>query len=148
MNGYLTTIFLASATISLAGYVFASKKEEKVAKVALGIILVSAIISPLISLCRGLAELPEYSDSAKDDVFEKTAEEAFCNGVELALAEHFSLEVEQITVLAEGFSAEKLRARTLTVYLGGSARLADYRAIIEFVVENNFGECEVKLQRE
>ena len=146
MSAHLVTIFCASCAVAFAGFVLSSGKAERAARAALGIILVSAILSPLISLGQGFAQLPEYSGAEEESVFEKTAEEAFCDGVRLAIAERFSLDAEHISVRAKGFQTEKMTAEVLTVTLSERAKLADYRAIREFVVENNFGKCEVELR--
>lgn len=146
MNEYTAVIFAASAMICIAGLAFYSSKQEPVARLALGIILVCAVIDPLVSMVRGLIDI-DYSENEAigQTVYEKTAEEAFLDGVRLAIMQEFSISAQELSVSAVGFSSQSMNCERITVTLMGSACFADVGAIRAFVEENNLGKCEVKL---
>ena len=147
MKEYTIVIFAAAALASVAGFAFFNDKNEPFMRTAVAIIFVCAIVSPTVSIIRGFADGNfSSSDSFLDgNIYEKTAEEAFTLGVELALAEEFSFSDEEVFVRAEGFLAENMSCERLVVTLSGAACFSDITAVRSFVEENNLGKCEVKL---
>ena len=148
MNEYTVVVFAAAAMVSVAGFAFYSEKQESMMRISLGIIFICAVISPLVSMVRGIADMDftQGESFAVDNVYEKTAEEAFCRGVMLALAEEFSLSKEEVSVKTYGFSAESISCERISVTLSGKACFADTLAIRTFIEDNNWGKCEVKLE--
>lgn len=146
MSEYMITVFSASAAVALCGFAFYGRRLEATARVALGIILVSAIISPLISIGRELLAIDvDKGEFVGSSAVGETAEDAFCRGVRSALAAELSVSADDIDVKCRGFSAEKMKAEKITVTLYGSAALADHSALRRFVSGNNLGECEVRI---
>ena len=147
MSEYSAVIFAASAMVSIAGFAFYSGKNEQVMRFAMGIILFCAIISPFISLFSGIADMDfSVNVGAGENVYEKTAEQAFCEGIELAVEKEFSLAKEDVSAKAVGFLVENLRSEKVIITLRGKACVADFAGIRAFVEENNFGKCEVNVE--
>lgn len=149
MSEYLVTIFAASAISAISAFVFFSKRQEKVAAAAFGIILVSAIISPLLSIYRVIGEEDFYKTEQKDeDAFSEVVEESFCDGIESAVADKYSLSEEDISAEVFGFSKDSMSAEKIVITLRGKASFTDLVSIRHFIEENNLGKCEVLISFE
>ena len=146
MNEYTVIIFAAAAMASFSGFAFYNGKNESLMRTAVGLIFICALISPAVSLIRGFSEVDFSSEGVSgENIYEKTAEEAYSSGVELALAEEFSFSEGEVLVRIIGFSAESMSCERLVVTLSGNACFSDVSAVRRFVEDNNLGKCEVKL---
>ena len=77
---------------------------------------------------------------------EQICKDSFTEGIASALCQEFSINKEEIRVLAEGFSAADFSAERIRVVLSGGAVSKDYKEIEKYVNEMNIGECRVEIE--
>ena len=148
MGEYMLGVSCVCLLVSFASFASVAQNGRGAIKFALGVILLAALIAPLEGLVSGIGSglsqigSGDYKDEGN---FSEYTESAFCEGIRLAVAEEFSLEEGDVSVLAIGFSVESMRAELIKIMLYGKAASSDYRAIREFVEENGLGKCEVEI---
>ncbi len=154
MAEYLGALIGVGAIVALCEHISYGGELDKNVKVALGIILLSSLVSPLVSALDGLSSFDidslfnKYGDdiAIEDSLYYKTAEEAFCVGIERLLDEELGIEGEDIEVYTEGFDMTEMRAEKITIILSGKGAYADYRKIESRISSLGLGKCEVKLE--
>ena len=142
-------VTVSVASVALASFFTYDGESRKASRLALGIILLASLVSPIASAVRGLASI-DFSDTGayvESSAVEKTLEEAFCEGVAVCIAEEFSLKADTVSVKAHAFNSETMRADELTVTLSGSSATKDLKAVENFVNGLGLGKCilEVRL---
>lgn len=150
MKAYLISVVLISALVSLCSHFLGEAGGQRFGRLAVGIVLLWAVISPLTSLSIALPALPPISlppaEGEDAPLFEKRAEEAFCEGIRAAVCEKFSMKGECVSVRVEDFSVEKMRAGRILILLKGEEIFRDSFAIAAFVEGEGLGECEVEIE--
>ena len=146
-NAYVF-ITVSMSAVALASFASYDGDARKSSRLALGIILLASLISPVISAVRGLASI-DFSDTGsyvESSAVEKTLEEAFCDGIAGCIAEEFSLKRDSVSVKAIGFNSETMRADVLTVTLSGVAATKDLVAIESFANGLEAGKCVLEVR--
>ena len=141
-NGYLY-VFVCFSAVAFASFVIYDSERLNQARFALGIILLSALCVPLGSLVGTLRNM-EFDYTGGDyssDLVEKTLEEAYCEGILRSLCTQFSVAEENVTVEAEGFDPEKMKAETVRVTLSGRGALVNLSALREHVEGLGVKKC-------
>ena len=151
MKAYLISVVLISAMVSLASHFLGGTEAARYGRLGLSVVLLWAVIAPLSELCRALPEIPDFSIPSVEEgegapLYAVRAEAAFCDGIAAAIAEKFSLQKAQITVISEGFDVLSMRALRVRVLLKKEAVFADSFAIASFVEGEGLGECEVEIE--
>ncbi len=149
MSEAATFVVTMCALVSLLSFIAYQKTDGRSVKLALGVILISSLISPVGEVISMISEInPEYEYGASDggEMREKAIEDAFCEGVAEAVADKFSLDAKLISVSAVGFDADKMRCEVLRVRLYGVAALADGAGIERFLAECGADRGEVMIQ--
>ncbi len=150
MKGYLISVVLITALSALASHLLSGSEAARYGRLAIGTVMLWAVLSPLGSLPSSPPSLPALPDLPETDtdspLYEKAAEEGFCEGLRAALCERFSLKSEEISLCTEGFDAMKMRAERIRILLRGGAVFADGAAITAFVEGEGLGECEVEIE--
>ena len=117
---------------------------------ALGIILLSVIISPLadglINFDSGIFDNIEIPDGIGQEGIDAVIEDAFAEGICSAVAEKFSLDKDNIRVMLYNFDKESLTAGRIRIILSGGAALADYNAVEKYIDGLGVGECDVEIE--
>ena len=144
------TVLIATALVTAIGEDTAHQSQKNGVRVFLGFVVLIALISPLPSLfgelSEDLSELLSFSDvELNEGVFEGACEEAFCEGVGLAVADKFGTAPEDIRVSCRGFESAHMRAEHITVSLSGGGALLDFGAVRRYVCENFAGGCTVEV---
>ena len=117
---------------------------------ALGIIAAHLIISPLVTTIFSIDPSDAF-DSLTGGEYETdvspslVAEEAFAEGVRLAVADKFSIDKENIRVKVNNFNMEKMSCDKIKLFLDGKEVFADYRGIESYVNSLEMGECKVEI---
>lgn len=143
---FLYTLIILSCAVGI-GVMMSHSALRDAVRSALGVLLISAMLSPFVA---ALGTVGELSDLSFDDLFdtgggvEGITELAFEEGVADAISAAFS-GADGTQVAVRGFSAAQLRAEGVTVILPSGAVGVDFRAVREFVEENftRVGGCEV-----
>ena len=151
MKAYLISVVLISAIVSLASHFLGGTEAARYGRLGLSVVLLWAVISPLSELCRAFPEIPDFSvppveEGADAPLYAARAEAAFCDGIAAAIAEKFSLQKAQITVISENIDLMTMRAAHVRVLLKKEAVFADSFAIAAFVESEGLGECEVEIE--
>ncbi len=150
MKEYLISVVLITALVALVSHFLSGTDAAGYGKLALGIVLLWAVLSPLVSFLSALPALPSLPELPEKDtdapLYEVYAEEGFCMGITRAVAEKFSLSEALISVRTEGFRVSDMQAEKICVLLRGKAVFADRAAIAAFVEGEGLGECEVEIE--
>ena len=154
MTGYLGTLIAVGAVVAFSGFVSYAGESEKTVKSAIGVILLSALIFPILALLNSISTIDingifdtSFEDAAvEDSLYYKTAEENFALGVERLICEELGISFDDVLVYLSGFDMVSMRAEKITIILSGKAVYADYRRVVETIRAEGLGECEVKLE--
>lgn len=142
-NPYLCVVMSLFA-VAFASFVTYDGSARRESRLALGIILLASLVLPLGNVIKGLSDIDftyTHEGVSTPPVVEKRLEEAFCDGISLALTNEFSLSSEDVSVTAEGFDSEQMKAQTVFVTVYGRAALGDIRAMESFISGLGLGEC-------
>lgn len=147
MREYVISILAVSAVIAL-GMLVSYRENDKTAKLAFSVILAAAVLLPLsdaiAELVASAPSLPSFDAQGTTGEYVGEAEEAFCEGVEAAVAEEFSISRENIRAFCTGFDFERMRCECVSVRLFGGAVFANIEEIERFL-KNGLGGCEVEI---
>ena len=153
MGEYLGFLVTASAVVALGGLMSHGGRSQGMVKLALGVMLLSVSIVPLISAVTDAVDDARliFSESAPPDdasgsLYEKTAEDAFCEGIKKLAVSEFSVHASDVDVRVFGFKVSEMRADKVKIMLSGSAVHADYRSLSSRIEALGLGECEVELE--
>lgn len=124
-------------------------RQARVIRLALGIILLSAIMLPIVDIIdeNGVKideiKLPSFND---EDVNDETVKGAFEDGIRDYICSEYSLLQTEVRVTCDGFDLSTLSAEKIYVTLSGSGMYVDYRRL-EGVIAEEFtrgGACEIE----
>lgn len=142
MQGAAVFIFCVFVSVLCASFA-AFDGTDKALRATLGIVLLSAILSAVLSI----PEPDFFVDSLPDhgaeyvDTAEGVLLSAFERGVSLSVADRFGLSADDIEARAVGFCEEELKAELIELTLSGKAALADTKKICEYVESSGLGKC-------
>lgn len=154
MNTYAASVIVTAALTSLAlalSYKEGSESNTAV-RAAMTVMLLYVTVIPLFGVIKNfdadeLFSLPTASESEYTSAIGEVAEDAFCSGIVLFVADEFSLEKDDISVMVTGFNKDEMTAEKISVTLRGrAAASADFRAVREKIEKNGLGKCEVKIE--
>ena len=153
MGEYLGFLISASFVVALGGLTSYGGRAQNAVKLALGVMLLSVSIVPIVSAVSDAVNEANIiftegppSDGTSGTLYEKTAEEAFCEGIKKLLKSEFSLSPSDVEVRVFGFKTDEVRADKIKIILSGSAVHADHRSLRLRIEELGLGECEVVLE--
>ena len=147
---YFTDVIYLSAFIALAAGI-SHPRLRKSTTFGAGVLLICIILLPLVDIIENIdmkIETGDYLGNIDLDLSDDALEGAFEDGIREYISEEYQVDKELITVMADGFDIECMRAGRIYVTLVGKAATLDYKRI-ESVIENEFtkdGECEVSLR--
>lgn len=149
MREYIFGCIFISFLSGIALHIAHSSMRDS-SKVAVGIVTLLFVASPFLYLFGKIDKLsitiPNISVEMGTEELEKTAEDAFCEGVRLALSDRYGVDKDNFNVFCDGFDSKTLYADRLYVTLGGGGAFLDYRAVKEYLENNlNVGECRVNV---
>ena len=144
MREYALSLFGMCALLGALSLIHYNKgtAERMAERVLFAAAVVLPLVNSLTSLSFSLPSIPSFSD---DGEYREVIEEAFSEGVSLAVCERFSLPEGTVKVELHGFDAQKMRAEKIKITLSGVAIISDRRAIQEYIEGENLGECEVRI---
>ena len=149
MSQYYISIFaicLVGGVASLLSY--GSGRAEKV---AVGIVTLYVIVSPIVGYISEF-DADKWLDSIKNEdtniseEYSSVIEDAFGEGIALAISEEFSISKDDIRVRLYGFDSEKMQAEKIKIVLSGRASMSDYKAVERYIDSLNLGECDVEIE--
>lgn len=149
LKEYLVGILSACTFFAVLSGV-AHRKFNAATRFGVGILMICVIMLPLVDIFANFdaySALEELIGDVGYDSTDSMIELAFEDGVRRHLADKYSVDPECISVRADGFDMEKLKAHRIYVSLSGEAVYLDYHRI-ERHVEDEFtegGKCEVSL---
>lgn len=144
MGKYLLSITVLAVALDLIEFVSADRYKA-LTKACVGIILVMAIITPLPALIEKMQEDLDFSEIG-DMQAEDIRISAFEDGIAQYISESFGLSRECVSVEAEGFNSDDMKAEKILITLTGSAVAANYKKIESVVNGLGLGEAEVKIE--
>ena len=155
MNGYLSSLVLASALATLASLLIpqGNERNKKTVELGLALVLLLAILRPLSSLpaltpnLEGIFEGADEILSGELSVAPETqqaAEAAVARGIAGDLASRFRIPVDCLAVRAAlTLQNGELCVAHLTVTVSGLGQSADLLALARYAEETYKTECEV-----
>ncbi len=152
MNGYFLTVFAVCAALGALGMI-TYKEKSAVERAALAIIILYTVSAPIaeavLSGENGFSvDLGIGIDDSKifDDGYIEVAKEAFELGICRAVAERYSINVDDISVRAFDFDFNEMKADKIKILLTGLGALCDRRGIEKYLSGLGIGECEVNIE--
>lgn len=151
MTEYLGFLVAASAVISFGSLLARDGGEAGGIKLAMGIMLLSVSVLPIASVVVDTVSAGGeiFSDvefpNTENSEYQKTAEQAFCDGIKKLVKEEFTVAENELDVAVFGFDVTKMRAEKIKIILSGSAVHSDFRSLRARIEELGLGECEVEL---
>lgn len=149
LSEYFVSVVLVSMLVAFFELFSYSGGEEKGERLALSVIVIYLIISPLLPIVEGLSDF-DISEITGEDAtltggtYFEVSEQAFKNGIEKLLLEKWGLEKSNAVVTVVGFDVNKMKAERIIITLLSGAASVDFREIEACVSEAGLGECEVK----
>ena len=147
-NAVIYTIAL-TATVSLASFIGYRTRDNRAERMALGAILLCALILPIVGLIGSdiphVLPQPDYavtSESTMADVIE----DAYKDGIKRLICIEWRLGDNAVNVSVSGFDASTVTAQSVTVTLCGEGIGADRAAIARYLTECGINNCEVKYE--
>ena len=135
------------ATVSLCSFVSYSGGEARTTRLALGIILLSSLLSPVSALLSELDFSPDTKlptqGSLGEDMREEELLRAFGQGIEEAIMSEFSFDEEWLSAEAFELDLKNMKVGFCRVKLYGRAALCDPRRVERFVLSCGVKKCEV-----
>ena len=138
-------LICAVSVVAFSSFVSYSGEEGKAGNVVLGIILLSSLTAPIPRLLSELSfsveALPKtsFSDSSCGVI-----EDAYCEGIAIAVSDKFGIDVGSIEVMCDDFSQTDLKAENVLVKLSDSSVYADIRGIRSYL--EKICECSVRIE--
>ena len=128
----------------------AHPRQEKTMRIALGMMMISAIMLPLVDIFDENNFKIDIESSSVDSVYEindSAIKRAFEEGIERYICSEYSLQQGEVAVMSDGFDISSMTAERIYVTLSGSAIYINYRSL-EAEISEEFaggGVCEVEL---
>ena len=144
MEKYILSITVLAVALDLLEFI-AADRYKALTKAAVGVILVMAIITPLPALIEKMQEDLDFSEVG-DREGEDIRLSAFEEGIAQYVSQEFGLAREDVSVEAEGFDSDNMKAEKILITLTGSAITANYKKIIATTNALGLGEAEVKIE--
>lgn len=149
MGEYAIAVFAVSAVVSVLGY-FAYRKSAAVAS-ALAVLILYAVLAPVIEYLAKFDVNDIYSEieGASGEYGEEyiaVTRDALSDGIRRLVCEKYSLSVENVRVLLEGFDFDSMKAERIRIILSGKAITADRLGIAEYINKYEWGRCEVEIE--
>lgn len=147
---YFTDVMYLSAFIVLAVGI-SHPRLKRSTNFGAGVLLICIIMLPLVDIIKDIdvkIDTDSYFESGDTELSDEALEVAFEEGIREYIAQEYRVDKELITVMADGFELESMRAERIYVTLTGKAATLDYKRI-ESDLEKEFtkrGECEVSLK--
>lgn len=144
MGKYILSITVLAVALDLLEFI-ATDRYKALTKAIVGVILVMAIITPLPALIEKMQEdldFSEIGDAQTDDI----RLSAFEEGVAQYVSSEFGLAREDVSVEAEGFDPDNMKAEKILITLTGGAITANYKKITAATNALGLGEAEVKIE--
>ena len=143
--GFIVTM---CASVSLCSFAAYTKGDARAVRLALGVILLSSLISPISEIVCSVDfkqdQLPNIGYEGQQ-LREDEIEQALCTGIKNLLKDELLLDGDLISVELSGLNTEDMTCKTCTVRLWGRAVLTDFRRVEELVMSCGVNECEVIL---
>ena len=151
MGEYLGAVVAMSAVLGVISYVSYPSGCERSVKFALTVLLLFCAMTPILGFASeiigadvgGILSGIEGGNVNDSGESEKTAEEAFKEGICKLLFTKFKIDEGDVEVYVFNFDFKAMRAGKIKILLSGRGAGADFRGIEEYITECGLGECEV-----
>ncbi len=149
MSEYFASVVLISSLVAFFELFSYSGGEEKGEKLAVSVIMIYLIISPLLPIVEGLSdfdisEITSAGEELEDGAYLDVGEEAFREGIAKLLSEKWGLEKNKTVVTVVGFDFNQMKAERIIITLLSKGITVDFHEIEAYIEEAGLGECEVK----
>ena len=147
---YFTDVMYLSIFIALAVGI-SHPRLRKSTSFGAGVLFICIILLPLVDIIRDIdvkINTEDYLENIDTGFTDDALETAFEEGIREYISSGYHVDKELVTVMADGFDLEYMRAERIYVTLCGKAATLDYKRI-ESVIEKEFtneGKCEVSLR--
>lgn len=153
MGEYIAGVVAVSVMLGAVGSLSYPGASDKIVKSAVAVLLLYCVAVPGVKLVEGLSEVgfsgidtPSFDVELSGGAYENVGKEAFLLGTKKLIMEKYNISAEEISVSAEGFDFQNMRADKIKILLSGGAVAKDYFAIEQYVRDIGLGECEVNIR--
>lgn len=150
LKAYFGDVMYLSVFIALAVGISHPRLKRSISFGA-GVLIICVILLPLVDIIKDIdikIDAEDYLENIETNLSDDALEMAFEEGIREYISGEYKVDKDLITVMADDFDLECMRAERIYITLVGRAAMLDYK-MIESVVEKEFtkeGECEVSLR--
>jgi hypothetical protein len=144
MTEYARVVFSACVIAGVLGLFSYGKGRAE--SLALGIITLFIIASPLSETLGSLPTLPDLPTVDTDGGYTEALEKSYADGLSSAISDRFYIKKEDLGITVSGLDRTTMQPESVRVYLCGNAIFADYRSIEKYVEEITNGKCRVEIE--
>ena len=130
-EGYFEGILILSSLFAMASGLVHPRLKNATA-FGMGVLLFCSIMLPLVDIISDINGDSLFNELELDIDYNATddmIEEAFERGISEYVADKYAVDVKLVSVKADGFDMEKMRADRIYVTLSGKAALLDFKKI-------------------
>ena len=147
MKELFITVLCLSLISSVLLFVCEDMRFKKIIEWGIGLVFVSVIINPVISLARDFDFIVPELDMPEGGIgYIEYTEDAFKEGIRAALCEKYGIEGEDVLIECQGFDFSSMSCEKITVTLKGKAAMSDSASIKEYLKKSLCKECYVHLE--
>ena len=150
LSSYASGLILIAALAAFCELISYKCGEDKGHKLAISVILLYSIISPLVPLVESIPDfdiseiIEENEETLSEGAYLEVGEEAFREGVLSFICEKWGLAREQTVVTLIGFDFQNMRCERIIITLAGKGASVDFREIENYIKTKGLGDCEVR----
>lgn len=149
MPEYILSVVLIAALAAFAELVSYSSGKDAGHKLAVSVIILYCIISPIVPLVKSIADFDVFDFTVNEDdlvggAYLEVSEDAFREGILKSITEKWNLREDMTVVSVIGFDFQKMRAEKIIITLLSGGIAVDFREIEKYIEEAGLGVCEVK----
>ena len=147
-NAVIYTVAL-TATVSLASFIGYRTRDRGAERMALGAILLAALVLPIAGLLGAdmpltlpKADITQESESTVAAIIE----DAYVAGIKRLICTQWRLSDDAVSVSIRGFDAATVTAEHVSVTLSGTGIGADRVAVAQYLTDQGINNCEVRYE--
>ena len=150
MSGYFLTVFAVCAVLGALGMI-TYKENFAIERAALAIIILYTVSAPIAeAVLRGgddfFIDISVDESKMLDEGYIEVAKDAFELGIRRAVAEKYSISIDDVSVRCVNFNFNEMKAGKVKVLLTGLGALCDRRGVEKYLNGLGVGECEVNIE--
>lgn len=149
LSEYCALVVLVSGLVSFLELISYSGGKEKGERLAVSVILIYLVISPLVPLVESakdfdISEILKEEQTLSGGAYLDVGENAFRDGIGKLLFEKWGIEENESVISVIGFDFNSMRAERIIITLLSKGVFSDFHEIESYIEKMGLGKCEVR----